>query len=100
MIKAWLVATGQLGGILFFQDPMTSHPHQSNMECLVRPAVVHNALMANTPSSAMALMEVFQMTLMGVGKPELIPSFFVDLQSPTVYAYKNNKSKVLKSHAR
>eukprot|EP00531_Pseudo-nitzschia_arenysensis_P018914 CAMPEP_0116133364 /NCGR_PEP_ID=MMETSP0329-20121206/10064_1 /TAXON_ID=697910 /ORGANISM="Pseudo-nitzschia arenysensis, Strain B593" /LENGTH=341 /DNA_ID=CAMNT_0003627985 /DNA_START=77 /DNA_END=1102 /DNA_ORIENTATION=- len=94
-----LMTSGKLGGILFFQDPMTSHPHQCDIECLVRQALVHNTLMANTPASAMAHVEVFKMALMGQGKAELIPSFFFDLQSPTVQAYKNNQNKVINSHS-
>lgn len=94
-----LMTSGKLGGILFFQDPMTSHPHQCDIECLVRQAIVHNTVMANTPASALALMEVFKIALLGVGKAELIPSFFFDLQSPTVQAYKNAQSKVINSHS-
>jgi methylglyoxal synthase len=93
-----LMTGGKLGGILFFQDPMTSHPHQCDIECLVRQALVYNTLMANTPTSAMALIEVFKMALMGVGKAEVIPSFFFDLQSPTVQSYKNNQANVVNSH--
>jgi len=87
-----LMTSGNLGGILFFQDPMTAHPHQCDIECLVRQALVHNTLMANTPSSALALMEVFKMALRGAGKAEMIPSFFFDLESPTVHAYKKNQT--------
>jgi len=94
-----LMTSGQLGGMLFFQDPMTSHPHQCDIECLVRQALVHNTLMANTPATAMACMEVFKTALIGGGRPELIPSFFFNLQSPTVQAYKNNQKKVVNSHS-
>jgi methylglyoxal synthase len=90
-----LMTSGKLGGILFFQDPLTSHPHQCDIDCLVRQAVVHNTLMANTPTTAMACMEVFKRALMGVGRPELIPSFFFDLQSPTVEAYENNQERLI-----
>jgi hypothetical protein len=76
--------SGKLRGILFFQDPLTSHPHQCDIECLVRQAVMHNTLMANTPVMVTACMEVFKTALMGVGRPELIPSFSFDLQCPTV----------------
>ena len=95
-----MMATGQLGGILFFQDPMTAHPHQVDIECLVRQALVHNTVMATTPTTAMTILEVFKMALMGEGRPELIPSFFFTLQSPTVEAYKNNQKKAIASHAK
>jgi methylglyoxal synthase len=94
-----MMATGQLGGILFFQDPMTAHPHQADIRCLVRQALVHNTVLATTPTTAMTIMEVFKMALEGSGRPELIPSFFYSLQSPTVEAYKINQKKAIASHA-
>jgi methylglyoxal synthase len=94
-----MMATGQLGGILFFQDPMTAHAHQVDIECLVRQALVHNTVMATTPTTAMIIMELFKMALIGEGRPEIIPSFFFTLQSPTVQAYKNNQKKAIESHA-
>jgi len=55
--------------------------------------------MANTPTTAMTIMEVFRMALKGEGKPELLPSFFFSLQSPTVEAYKNAQKKVVRSRS-
>jgi methylglyoxal synthase len=94
-----MMSNGQLGGILFFQDPMTAHPHQVDIECLVRQALVHNTVMATTPTTAMSIMEVLRIALEGSGRPEFIPSFFFSLQSPTVEAYKNNQKKAIASHA-
>lgn len=79
-----LMVTGKLGGIIFFQDPMTAHPHQADIDCLNRQAHVHNTIIAGTPTTALALMHVFKMTIEGEGRPELLPSFFFSLQSPTV----------------
>merc|ERR1712194_943399 len=92
-----MMAQGQLGGILFFQDPMSSHPHQCDIECLVRQALVHNTVIATTPTTAMTIMEVFKMALMGNGRPELLPSFFFSLQSPTVESYKKGQAKVIEN---
>ncbi len=94
-----LMTSGNLGGILFFQDPMSSHPHQADIQCLVRQAIVHNTVLANTPTTAMSLMQVFKMALAGAGKPELIPSFFFSLQSPTVSSYKIQQSEVIKRNS-
>ena len=82
-----LMASGQLGGLLFFQDPMTAHPHQADIDCLTRQALVHNTIIATTPTTAMSIMQVFRMALIGEGMAELLPSFFVSLQSPSVAAY-------------
>ncbi|GFH44845.1 hypothetical protein CTEN210_01319 [Chaetoceros tenuissimus] len=95
-----LMCSGGLGGMLFFQDPMDAHPHQADIDCLVRQALVHNTMMANTPVSALMMMNVFRNALEGVGKPELIPSFFFTLESPSVAAYKAGQNKVIASHSK
>ncbi|GFH48557.1 hypothetical protein CTEN210_05033 [Chaetoceros tenuissimus] len=93
-----LMCSGGLGGMLFFQDPMDAHPHQADIDCLVRQALVHNTMMANTPATALMMMTVFREALKGSGKPELIPSFFFTLESPSVAAYKVGQKKVIDSH--
>jgi methylglyoxal synthase len=94
-----LMCSGRLGGIIFFQDPMTAHAHQSDIDCLCRQALVHNTLIANTPSSALMLMHVLRSALEGDGRPELIPSFFFSLQSPSVAAYKEAQAKEIERHS-
>ena len=93
-----LMTRGKLGGVLFFQDPMTAHPHQADINCLVRQAQVHNTVMANNPTTARALVEFFKMALVDLGKPHLLPSFFFDLESPTLQSYKNAQNKAIKTH--
>merc|ERR1711935_1204384 len=86
---------GKIGGIFFFQDPMDSHPHRADIDCLVRQVLVHNVMIAETPSSALMIVNCLRSALIGKGKPELIPSFFFSLQSPTVEAYKSNQKAVV-----
>jgi methylglyoxal synthase len=93
-LVAYMVS-GKIGGIIFFQDPMDSHPHRADIDCLVRQALVHNVMMAETPTSALMIAQCLRMALIGKGKPELIPSFFFSLQSPTVEAYKNQQKRVV-----
>lgn len=93
-----LMCSGGLGGMIFFQDPMSPHPHQSDIDCLCRQALVHNTFIANTPTSALMTMNVFRLALKGEGRPEMIPSFFFSLQSPAVSAYKEAQKKVIESH--
>ena len=93
------MCSGRLGGILFFQDPMSAHPHQSDIECLCRQALVHNTMIVSTPTGAYMMMHVLRSALEGVGRPELIPSFFFSLQSPAVAAYKRTQTQVIKSHS-
>lgn len=89
---------GKIGGVIFFQDPMDAHPHRVDIDCLVRQALVHNVVLAETPSSALMICQTLRQALIGKGRPELIPSFFFKLQSPTVEAYKAGQKKVVDSH--
>ena len=94
-----LMCSGRLGGMIFFQDPMSAHPHQADIECLCRQALVHNTMIANTPTSAYMMMHTFRIALEHDGRPELIPSFFFSLQSPAVEAYKCEQKKIITSHS-
>lgn len=90
-----LMVGGKIGGIFFFQDPMDSHPHRADIDCLVRQALVHNVMLAETPVSALMMLQCLRIALKDEGRPELIPSFFFSLQSPTVEAYKARQKKVV-----
>lgn len=94
-----LMCSGRLGGMIFFQDPMNAHPHQSDIACLTRQALVHNTMIASTPLTAYMLVNQLRIALEGRGKPELIPSFFFSLQSPAVAAYKAAQKRVIASHS-
>eukprot|EP00551_Chaetoceros_affinis_P001866 CAMPEP_0203639254 /NCGR_PEP_ID=MMETSP0088-20131115/5053_1 /ASSEMBLY_ACC=CAM_ASM_001087 /TAXON_ID=426623 /ORGANISM="Chaetoceros affinis, Strain CCMP159" /LENGTH=391 /DNA_ID=CAMNT_0050494091 /DNA_START=215 /DNA_END=1390 /DNA_ORIENTATION=- len=89
-----LAVTGQVGGCIFFIDPMDAHPHSADIECLVRQGNVHNILMANNPCTAHIIMNTFRVALK-MGRMEMIPSFFFDLESPSVDAYKKRQKAVL-----
>ncbi len=93
-----LMCADQLGGMIFFQDPMSAHPHQSDIDCLVRQAIVHNTMIASNPTSALMMMTTLRVALKE-NKPELIPSFFCKLQSPSVEAYKKEQNKIIASHS-
>ena len=92
-----LMVAGRIGGILFFQDPMNSHPHRADIDCLVRQALVHNTMLAENPTSAYMLVQCLRCALVN-NKAEMIPSFFFSLESPTVEAYKKQQSSVVNSH--
>ena len=93
------MCSGGLGGMLFFQDAMSAHPHQSDIDCLCRQALVHNVMSCNTPTSAYMMVNSLRTALQGEGRPELMPSFFFTLQSPSVVAYKLEQKKVIASHS-
>ena len=91
-----MAVTGQLGGCIFFIDPMDSHPHSADIECLVRQGNVHNILMMNNPCTAHVSMNTFRIALK-MGRMEMIPSFFFDMESPSVEAYKQRQNAVLQN---
>merc|ERR1712060_833423 len=93
------MGSGRLGGMIFFKDPMGNHPHQCDIDCLCRQAEVHNTMIATTATSALMLTHTLRNALKGVGRPELIPSFFFSLQSPSVTAYKAAQKKIIASHS-
>jgi len=91
-----MAVTGQLGGCIFFIDPMDAHPHSADIECLVRQGNVHNILMMNNPTTAHICLNSLRVALK-MGRMEMMPSFFFDLESPSVEAYKMRQNQVLES---
>eukprot|EP00554_Chaetoceros_debilis_P001205 CAMPEP_0194096904 /NCGR_PEP_ID=MMETSP0149-20130528/57587_1 /TAXON_ID=122233 /ORGANISM="Chaetoceros debilis, Strain MM31A-1" /LENGTH=652 /DNA_ID=CAMNT_0038782905 /DNA_START=64 /DNA_END=2019 /DNA_ORIENTATION=+ len=94
-----LLTKGKLGAVIFFQDPMNAHPHQADIACLCRLALVHNTPIAHNPTTALVMLNVFRAALKVEGKPELIPSFFFSLMSPSVTAYKAAQKRIIQSFA-
>jgi len=94
-----LMCSNNLGGCVFFQDPMSSHPHAADIECLCRQANVHNVLMMPNPATAQTCMSSIRIALQE-GKAELIPSFFRTLRSPSVIEYEIRQLQVLENNRR
>uniref|UniRef100_A0A7S4ENS3 Uncharacterized protein n=1 Tax=Pseudo-nitzschia australis TaxID=44445 RepID=A0A7S4ENS3_9STRA len=96
-LVASMMTSGNLCGFLFFQDAIASHQHQCDVDCLGCQAKVRNTIIVTTPTTALAFVALFRFALKGEGKPELLPSFFFSLQSPTVGAYLESQRKIVKS---
>ena len=47
-----------LGGIIFFTDPLTAHPHAEDIATLLRMADMNNVMHATNPTTALALVPV------------------------------------------
>ena len=86
-----LMCREDLGGVIFFMDPLDSHPHQADIDALVRLSNVQNVLLITNPASAHALCYVLEMALKD-GRKDIIPSFFSTLESPGIKVY-NQKQK-------
>eukprot|EP00548_Thalassiothrix_antarctica_P007144 CAMPEP_0194130252 /NCGR_PEP_ID=MMETSP0152-20130528/1326_1 /TAXON_ID=1049557 /ORGANISM="Thalassiothrix antarctica, Strain L6-D1" /LENGTH=226 /DNA_ID=CAMNT_0038824697 /DNA_START=54 /DNA_END=734 /DNA_ORIENTATION=+ len=93
-----MTVMGQLGGCIFFIDPMDSHPHNVDIECLCRQCNVHNILMTSNPTTATILLTALRFALQS-GKMELMPSFFFNLESPSVAAYKKKQQAVITQYS-
>jgi len=49
---ATLAATGQLDMVIFFRDPLDKHPHEPDVQMLMRICDVHNIPLATNPAAA------------------------------------------------
>ena len=49
---AAMVATKDLEAVIFFRDPMDKHPHEPDVQMLMRLCDVHNVPLATNPASA------------------------------------------------
>lgn len=49
---ASLVAEGKLDAVIFFRDPLGKHPHEPDVQMLMRLCDLHNIALATNPSTA------------------------------------------------
>lgn len=54
---AAMAAEGLLDGILFFRDPLGKHPHEPDVQMLMRICDVHNVPIATNPATAKLILE-------------------------------------------
>jgi|SRR5690606_34055580 len=48
---AAMTAEGEINGIIFFRDPLGKHPHEPDIQMLMRICDVHNTPIATNPAS-------------------------------------------------
>lgn len=53
---ATLVATGKMDVVIFFRDPLDKHPHEPDVQMLMRQCDVHNIPLATNPAAAKLLL--------------------------------------------
>ncbi|RAR70644.1 methylglyoxal synthase [Flavobacterium aciduliphilum] len=51
------VAEGKTKMVLFFKDPMSSHPHEADINMLIRVCDVHNVPLATNEATAQLLLD-------------------------------------------
>ncbi|MBK8491159.1 MAG: methylglyoxal synthase [Saprospirales bacterium] len=53
---AAMVATEQLDLVFFFRDPLEKHPHEPDVQMLMRLCDVHNIPLATNPAAALLML--------------------------------------------
>ena len=93
---AALMCMEDLGGIIFFVDPLSSHPHQADIDSLLRLANCGNIVVCPNPASAISMMYTLRAVLLeGDSARGLVPSFFETMESPAVTRYKHQQAVAL-----
>jgi len=92
-----LMCIEDLGGVFFFQDPLSPHPHQADIDCLNRLANVHNVILCPNSSTAHAMSMLLRCAIIK-GDKGMIPSFFYTFESPAVASYKAEQKAVIEKH--
>jgi len=54
---AAMLATDQIDAVIFFRDPLDKHPHEPDVQMLMRLCDVHNIPLATNPATAKFLLE-------------------------------------------
>lgn len=92
---AALMCMEDLGGMIFFIDPLSAHPHQADIDSLLRLSNCGNIIVCTNPASATSMMHTLRAALTKRDKVSargMIPSFFETLESPAVEEYKHQQA--------
>ena len=54
---ASLAAEGKVDAVVFFRDPLDKHPHEPDVQMLMRICDVHNIPLATNPATAKLILE-------------------------------------------
>lgn len=60
---AGMAAEGELSAVLFFRDPLGKHPHEPDIQMLMRICDVHNVPLGTNPSTAKLILLGLQIEL-------------------------------------
>lgn len=60
---AALLAVGEIDVVIFFRDPLDKHPHEPDVQMLMRLCDVHNIPLATNPKAAYYILRGFEAEL-------------------------------------
>ena len=52
-----MAAEGEVNAVIFFRDPLDKHPHEPDVQMLMRICDVHNIPLATNPATAKLILE-------------------------------------------
>ena len=55
-----MLAVGEIDGVIFFRDPLDKHPHEPDVQMLMRLCDVHNVPLATNPKTAFYILKGIQ----------------------------------------
>jgi len=58
------IVEGEIGAVIFFRDPMGKHPHEPDIQMLMRICDLYNVPLATNPAAATLLFKVYEADLM------------------------------------
>ena len=82
-----LISTNNICGVIFFRDPLSTHPHHADIEALGRLCDVYQVPLATNPPSGEAILDYL---LSGKAEQKLIPNHVLE-------AYTKRQNKVIES---
>lgn len=82
-----LISTKNICGVIFFRDPLSSHPHHADIEALGRLCDVYQIPFATNPQSSEAILDYL---LSGKSNQEIIPNHVLE-------AYAQGQKKVVEA---
>ena len=82
-----MISTANICGVIFFRDPLSTHPHHADIEALGRLCDVYQIPFATNPQSGEAILDYL---LSGKAERELIPNHVLEV-------YQQGQSKVVEA---
>ncbi len=67
---ASLVAEGKLHAVIFFRDPLGKHPHEPDVQMLMRLCDLHNVPLATNPSTARLMVKGLEVEMTNSKNPK------------------------------
>lgn len=92
-----MISQGKVAAVFFFTDPLSSHPHEADIQALNRICCVHDTMFANNPSTASSLIFALEYSAFGFSRLIGKNPDYQKKDSKIVENYKTNQQAVIKA---